>query len=72
MSAKHHEYQPIREVARLLRVPAKWLLNEARGGRVPSLRASRRWLAKPADVEAVLDARAKQGANSTSSAGGVA
>ncbi|MBL0869241.1 MAG: hypothetical protein IBJ18_01555 [Phycisphaerales bacterium] len=72
MGAIDDTYIPIREVAKRLRLPARWLLDEARARRIPCLRASRRWLAKPADVEAALDARAKENATNAPSAGGAA
>jgi hypothetical protein len=51
---------PLNLVARRLRVPVRWLRNEAESGRIPSLRAERQFLC---DLEAVEDAlleRARQ------------
>ena len=49
----------IESAAVRLGVPAAWLKREAREGRVPALRAGRRLLVKPQDVEAALAAQAR-------------
>ena len=47
-------------VARRLRVPAKWLKDEAEAGRIPCLRANGRFLCDLAAVESALLERARQ------------
>ena len=47
-------------MARRLRVTTAWLRAEADAGRVPCLRADKRYLFVPAAVEKVLAARASQ------------
>lgn len=63
---------PLAEISGRLGVPLAWLRAEAKAGRIPTVRIGRRWLGKLHDVEAALDARAKQGATNTPSAGGAA
>jgi hypothetical protein len=58
-------FLPIRHAASRLGVPGAWLLSEAKAGRVPSLRAGRRWLVNPAAVERVLLDRAQRSAEGT-------
>ena len=48
---------PLRIIARRLRVPFKWLRDEALAGRVPCLNAGGKFLAKEQAVEAALLAR---------------
>jgi hypothetical protein len=52
---------PVGPMARRLRVPAKWLREEAEAGRVPCLQAGRALLFDPETVERVLVERARQG-----------
>lgn len=47
-------------MARRLRVPAKWLRDEAEAGRVPALRAGKVFLFDAEAVETVLRERARQ------------
>lgn len=51
---------PHTQLARLLRVRAQWLAEEAAAGRIPALHAGDRWLCDPAKVEAALLDRARQ------------
>jgi len=51
---------PLNLVARRLRVPVKWLREEAEAGRVPALRAGNVLLCNPTAVEEVLLERARQ------------
>lgn len=48
-------------MARRLRVPVKWLRQEAEAGRVPHLKADKAILFDPDTVENVLLERARQG-----------
>jgi hypothetical protein len=50
---------PLGPVARRLRVPSRWLREEAEAGRVPCLRANRTLLFDPRAVEAALLERAR-------------
>jgi hypothetical protein len=50
---------PVGPMARRLRVPAKWLREEAEAGRVPCLKADRAFLFDPETTEAVLLQRAR-------------
>ena len=50
---------PLGPTARWLRVPAHWLEGEAKAGRVPCLRADKRFLFDPESVERVLLERAQ-------------
>ncbi|MFH1268867.1 MAG: DNA-binding protein [Planctomycetota bacterium] len=50
---------PVGPMARLLRVPVKWLRQEAEAGRVPCLKADKALLFDPDTVERVLLERAK-------------
>lgn len=52
-------FLPLQTTAGRLGVPAAWLREEALAGRVPYLRAGRRMLFAPAEVERVLIARAE-------------
>ena len=52
---------PIGQTARILRVPVKWLREEAEASRVPCLKAGRAFLFEPEAVEAVLVQRARGG-----------
>lgn len=45
---------PLNYVARALRVPVRWLREEAQAGRIPCLRAGDRYLANVEEVEAAL------------------
>jgi len=47
--------------ARRLRVPVKWLREEAEAGRIPHLKADKALLFDPEAVESVLLERARQG-----------
>ena len=51
---------PLGPMARRLRVTSAWLRAEADAGRVPCLRAGKRFLFAPEAVEHVLAARAAQ------------
>ncbi len=51
---------PLGPLARRLRVPAKWLREEALAGRVPHLKAGKVFLFDPDAVERVLLERARQ------------
>lgn len=53
---------PAGQMARYLRVPVRWLREEAESGRVPCLKADRAILFDPEAVECALLARARQGA----------
>ncbi|MCE9589088.1 MAG: helix-turn-helix domain-containing protein [Planctomycetes bacterium] len=55
------QFTSIVDAARRLGVPVAWLRSEAQAGRVPHLRAGRRWLFDPDVVARVLDDRAKAG-----------
>lgn len=50
----------LRELARRLRVPAKWLRAEADAGRIPHLRAGTALLFDPVAVERVLFDRLRE------------
>jgi hypothetical protein len=50
---------PVGPMARLLRVPVKWLRQEAEAGRVPCLKAGKALLFDPDTVEHVLLERAR-------------
>jgi hypothetical protein len=52
------ELLPLRFMARMLRLPAKWLKEEALAGRVPCLDAGGQLMFNPVAVEAVLADRA--------------
>jgi hypothetical protein len=52
---------PLGPTARRLRVPAKWLREEAEAGRVPCLKAGKAILFDTETVERVLLERARQG-----------
>lgn len=51
---------PLARMARRLGVTQTWLRSEADAGRVPCLRADRRYLFSSAAVDAILSARAAQ------------
>ncbi|MBS0195446.1 MAG: hypothetical protein JSR77_01685 [Planctomycetes bacterium] len=51
------KYESIRKAARVLGVPLAWLEREAKGDRIPSLRASGRVLVNIDEVTRVLAAR---------------
>jgi hypothetical protein len=51
---------PLGPMARRLRLTAAWLRDESDAGRVPCLRAGKRYLFAPEAVERVLAARAAQ------------
>ncbi len=55
--AKTPTLEPLRFIARRLRVPVKWLRDEALAGRIPHLNAGGQILANPENVEAALAAR---------------
>jgi hypothetical protein len=48
-------------MARRVRVPVRWLRDEAEAGRIPHLRAGKVFLFDPPTVEAVLLERARTG-----------
>jgi hypothetical protein len=48
------------QLARILRVNVRWLRSEAEAGRIPSVKAERRFLFNRAAVEQVLAERAAQ------------
>jgi len=50
---------PVNLAARRLRVPVKWLREEAEAGRIPHLKAGKQILVHPPSVEATLLERAK-------------
>jgi len=50
----------LRETARQLRVPMRWLRDEAQAGRVPSLKAGSRFVFHTDAVKAALVERAKR------------
>jgi hypothetical protein len=52
---------PLGPLARRLRVPVKWLRDEALAGRVPHLKAGKAFLFDPEAVERVLLERAREG-----------
>jgi hypothetical protein len=56
---------PLSQVARELRVPVKWLRDEALAGRVPHLRAGTQFLF---DLEALTDVLAKRARSNGSAA----
>ncbi len=60
MNGETCQLVPINVVARWLRVPARWLRDEAEAGRIPHLKAGRAVLCDVAAVEAVLLERARQ------------
>lgn len=53
-------FTTLQQLARQLGVPAAWLRSEAAAGRVPVLRAGRRWLFDTDAVEQVLRERARE------------
>ena len=56
---------PVGPTARFLRVPIKWLRDEAEAGRVPHLKAERALLFDPHAVERVLVERAQKNGEGT-------
>ena len=58
MDTAHAVLLPLGPMARRLRVTAAWLRAEADAGRVPCLRAGKRYLFAPEAVERVLSERA--------------
>jgi hypothetical protein len=65
MANENHALLPIGPMARRLRVTVAWLRGEAEAGRIPCLKAAKRYLFAPDTVERVLAERAateKQGA----------
>lgn len=58
METNSHALLPLGLMARQLRVTAAWLRAEADAGRVPALKAGKRFLFAPEAVERVLAARA--------------
>ena len=63
-------FVPIRRAASALGVPLAWLKREAEAGRVPAVRAGRRWFVHLDRAHAQLADRAASGAETTE--GGVA
>ena len=60
-----HNLATLYELSRHLRLPFSWLLQETKAGRIPSLRAGRRWLFSIEAVKRVLAERAAAGAGSS-------
>lgn len=60
MESTHSILLPIGPMARRLRVTTAWLRAEADAGRVPCLRAGKRYLFTPEAVERLLAKRAAQ------------
>jgi len=58
MDDRKHELVPAGLLARQLRVPVRWLKEEATAGRLPHIRAEQIFLFDSAAVEAVLLERA--------------
>jgi len=58
MDTTHANLLPLGAMARRLRVTTAWLREEAEAGRVPHLKADKRYLFAPAAVERVLSERA--------------
>lgn len=58
METTHAPLLPLNRMARRLRVTIGWLRDEADAGRVPCLRAGKRYLFSPEAVERELAARA--------------
>jgi len=54
-------FVPIRSAARALGVPLAWLRNEAENGRIPAVRAGRRWLVPLERIQQLLHERAERG-----------
>lgn len=54
-------FVPIRRAAAVLGVPFAWLQREAEVGRVPAVRAGRRWLVHLEETREVLAKRAWEG-----------
>ncbi len=50
---------PVGPMARYLRVPVKWLREEAEAGRIPHLKADKVFLFDPETVEKILLERAR-------------
>lgn len=59
MTEKTQVFVPIRRAASALGVPIAWLKREAEAGRVPAVRAGRRWLIHLERSRAVLSDRAE-------------
>lgn len=55
---ENHALLPLGPMARQVRVTSAWLRDEADAGRVPCLKAGKRYLFSPAAVEKVLAERA--------------
>lgn len=60
MNTTHALLLPLSRMARRLRVTAAWLRTEADAGRVPCLRAGKRYLFAPEAVERALADRASR------------
>lgn len=58
MENTHAALLPLNRMARRLRVTMDWLRSEAEAGRVPCLKADRRYLFNPDAVERTLAERA--------------
>ena len=56
----NHALLPMAKMARRLRVTVAWLRAEAEAGRVPCLKAGKRYLFAPVAVEEILADRAAQ------------
>ena len=61
MEASSATLLPLNRMARRVRVTCAWLRDEADAGRVPCLRAGKRYLFSPEAVERVLADRAAAG-----------
>lgn len=57
----HAKLLPVGPMARVLRVPVRWLKDEAEAGRVPCLKAGNVYLFDPDAVEQALVDRARAG-----------
>lgn len=55
-------FAPLERVARALGVPVTWLREEAEAGRIPYIRAGRRWLVHTERTRVALERRAEGGA----------
>ena len=62
METSNTKLLPLRNLARTLHVPARWLREEAEAGRIPALRAGRNFLFELGAVESALLARARESA----------
>ena len=54
---------PLGRMAREIKVPQRWLREQAESGIVPALKAGGRWLFDPQTVRRVVSSLAKEGNN---------